>query len=386
MSLPALPRSSPRHRAFLLTIAAAAACGGEPGSVAIGYASGVHLPNAATLAQADMDSTRRPGQARIIIATGDTGSQVESGASLLTEVERALRLSRRADIVAVVGPGGSREALQSAPMYREAGIPNVIPTATSRRLGGLRASAFVLAPSDSIQGEFIGAFATDPLRARRALLFYVPDEYGLGLAAGVTVSLAARNIALLAQIPVEPTGLCQPRRPQNPYDDVVAAALLFGIPDVVILATRTPEGACLARAVHQRVPAARYLAGDGVLVEPLLAAMAGPSLDSIYVVAFWTPGATDSASREFVTRFRFVTGRDPRSDDAMFYDATMLLAQAIRAEGPDRESVRRYLLSLGRDRPPYQGVTGPIAFTPGSPRPLIMTRIRQGRPQPVRTP
>lgn len=330
-----------------------------------------------------MDSARQPGQPRIIIATGDTGSQVESGANLLTEVERALRLSRRADIVAVVGPGGSREALQSAPMYREAGIPNVIPTATSRRLGGGHTSAFVLAPNDSIQGEFMGAFATEPLQARRALVFYVPDEYGLGLAAGVNASLASRNITLLAQIPVEPAGLCQPRRPQNPYTDVVAAALLFGIPDVVILATRTPEGACLARAVHQRVPAVRFLAGDGVLVQPLLADMAGPSLDSIYVVAFWSPSIEDPASRAFVNRFRSVTGRDPRSDDAMFYDATMLLAQAIRTGGPDRESVRRYLQSLGRDRSPYQGVTGPIAFTPGAPRPLVMTRVRQGRPEPV---
>lgn len=372
-----------RSLAIALGVVVATACPGEPARVAIGFASGVSQPHAGNVAQHYLDSVSAPGDPRIVIVTGDTGRRAESGANLLTEVDRAIRLSARTDIVAVVGPGGSREALQSAPIYREAGIPNVVPTATSRRLATVGRFTFVLAPNDSIQGNFIGAFAAAPLRARSALLFYVPDEYGLGLAAGVSAALARRNVALLGQVPVRPGKVCQPLRADNPYDDVVRAALLSGAPDVVVLATRTPEGACLARAAQRRMPGVRFLAGDGVLVEPLLIRMAGPAVDSIYVVAFWAPGETDARSRDFLRRFQALTGREPRSDDAMYFDATMLLAEAVRAAGPARGAVQRYLESLGRDRPPYLGVTGPIAFTPGAVRPLLMTRIRDGHPVPA---
>ncbi len=363
--------------------AGVAGCQRRPEVVAIGYASGVYQPNAGSVAQAAIDAAEPPYAPRIEIAFGDTGQGSPSAATLPGEVNRALRLSARPDLVAVVGPGGSREALQSAPIYREAGIPHVIPTATSRRLRDLGQGTYVLAPNDSLQGDFIGAFAAGFLLARRALLFYVPDEYGVGLAAGAGASLAARGIALVDQVPVQPTQLCRPRRPTNPYDDVVRAALLSGVPDVVILATRTPEGACLARALRDRVPGARFIAGDGVLVQPLFTEMAGSAIDSLYVVAFWVASAGDSRSADFVERFRAVTQREPRSDDAMFFDATMLAAEAVREAGPSRAAVRGFLESLGRSRPPYAGVTGPIAFTPDARRPMLMTRVRQGRPEPV---
>jgi ABC-type branched-subunit amino acid transport system substrate-binding protein len=103
-------------------------------------------------------------------------------------------------------------------------------------------------------------------------------------------------------------------------------------------------------------------------------------------VAFWHPSQPDSLSREFVARFLRSAGRSPRHDDAMFYDATALIVEAVRTVGPDRAAVRAYLEQLGRSRPPYQGVTGPIAFTPQARRPLLMTRIRGGRTERVPAP
>jgi ABC-type branched-subunit amino acid transport system substrate-binding protein len=67
----------------------------------------------------------------------------------------------------------------------------------------------------------------------------------------------------------------------------------------------------------------------------------------------------------------------------MYYDAVMLVAQAIRTVGSNRAAIRRYLEELGRTRPPYQGITGSLAFTLQARRPLLMTRVRQGVTQPV---
>jgi ABC-type branched-subunit amino acid transport system substrate-binding protein len=76
-----------------------------------------------------------------------------------------------------------------------------------------------------------------------------------------------------------------------------------------------------------------------------------------------------------VADFRRIVGRMPRHDDAMFYDAVMVLGHAIRVAGADREAVRRFLADLGHEEPAYLGVTGPITFGPESRRPLLMVQL-----------
>jgi len=80
-----------------------------------------------------------------------------------------------------------------------------------------------------------------------------------------------------------------------------------------------------------------------------------------------------------VERFHRVTGRDPGPDDAMNHDALILMAHAVRAVGPDRAALRRYLESLGRSRPPYHGVTGDITFLPDRAPRLVMAQVHHGR-------
>jgi branched-chain amino acid transport system substrate-binding protein len=312
------------------------------------------------------------------MSTGDSGAVRPSGIALMNEVDRAIRLAADSRVVAVVGPGGSREALETAPIYRAAEIPQVVPTATTRQLTGVGAWTFVLAPNDSMQAEFIAVFATERLAARRALVFYLPDEYGLGLATASAAALLRRGVTVIDRIPVRPFGTCAPLTERNAYEGAVDAAVGHDAPDVAVLATRTTETACLARALQRRVPGIRMLAGDGALVDERFVSLAGTAADSVYLVAFWHPGAVDSVGAAFVARFERIVRRRPRHDDAMFYDAVMLVMKAISVVGPHRDAIRGYLADLGVRRPAYVGVTGPIAFGPGARRPLVMTRIRRG--------
>jgi branched-chain amino acid transport system substrate-binding protein len=361
------------------------ACADSSRTVAVGFASNMGSPNAADVAQADLDRSRRAGEPVIVVTKGDSAKRPPTGSPLPAEVDRAMQFAANASVVALVGPGGSREALQTSPVYRDARLPNVIPTGTSSRLRGLGPWSFLLAPNDSLQGQFIGRFVAERLHARSAAVMYVPDEYGVGLAAGTAAALTEHGVRLTARMPVRPFQGCQPRIPRNEYSDVVGDVLAYGLPDVVVLATRTLETACIARAVHAVAPGTRFVAGDGALVDHSFVELAGPAADSIYLVAFWHRERNDSASQSFAQRFRARVRRDPRHDDAMFYDAVMLAGKAIREGGPKRDAVRKYIEELGRSRPPYQGVTGPIAFTAGAPRPLLMTRLRNGRPELVST-
>ena len=140
-----LRRRAPRQLRFpaalapciRLLVVAALGCGGSEADAVIGFTSNAGVPNAGTVAQEVLDGTRRPGERRIRILMGDSLVPDEGRqGTLRLEVERAARLAERPDVVGVVGPGGSRQALHVIPIYREAQLAEVVPTATSRLLEG----------------------------------------------------------------------------------------------------------------------------------------------------------------------------------------------------------------------------------------------------------
>jgi branched-chain amino acid transport system substrate-binding protein len=147
----------------------------------------------------------------------------------------------------------------------------------------------------------------------------------------------------------------------------------------VVVAGRQHETGTIARLMREHGLRRAVVAGDGALVLPALADIAGPAADSIYLVAYWTPDAPDSLSRAFVERYRRAAGMMPQSPDAIVHDALMVVAEAVQAVGPNRAAVRRYLAELGRERPPFMGVTGPVTFTSGARPRLVMTHLVGGQ-------
>jgi len=346
-------------------VAALGGCRSEPRVAVIGYAFPLWGTTTVQVARDEIASW--PPGAPVIRIVYDSITQ---GDPPDVEVMRAQRLAQIPDLVGVVGHGGSRGSLAAAPIYAAAGIPQIVPTGTSRLLGQAGPWTFVLPPNDSIEGALIGRFTAERLGARRVALFFTNDEYGVGLRDGVVAELARRGIAVLSQVGVDP---------RSDIPTLVAATLRRDAPDAFIMAARTVETGRVARAAYGRVPRLRVVAGDGAVDVPNLVALAGPAADSIYVVAFWLADPPDSMSRAFVERFHRITGRDPGPDEAMNHDALMLLAHAARTAGPDRAALRRYLEALGRSRPPYRGVTGDITFLPERPTRLVMARLRGGR-------
>lgn len=323
---------------------------------------------AALVVQAELaeEPSGRGPRIRIVIDSGGFGDEAE------LEVRRAVRIVTIADLAVVVGHGGSRASLAAAPVYSDAGVPLIIPTSTSRLLAGAGAWLFRLAPDDSVEGAFIGRYAAERLGARRVAVFYQNDEYGSGLRDGVAAELAARGVTVTST----PIGA------GSDLATMLDAELRRGMPDVIVSAAQSLETGLLAQLVAGRAPAATLIAGDGALLLPNLPQAAGAAIDRIVNVSFWVSGG-DSLSRAFEDRFERVAGYAPTGNDAMRYDALRLAVAAVRAAGPDRMAVRRWLESLGVTREPYAGVTGPISFVAGRQLPLVMVRVRDGRMVPV---
>ncbi|HEX5004211.1 MAG TPA: ABC transporter substrate-binding protein [Gemmatimonadales bacterium] len=356
----------PGRLPLLILTAASAACEQPTGAAVIGYAFPRDGQRAAIVAAAALPTDTALGAIRIV---GDWDS---GGTESAVEIARARRLVALPRVMGVVGHVGSRSTLITAPIYSAAGIPLVVPTATSGRLWEIGEWVFPLAPSDSMEAAFLGEAAVDGLKASRIAVYFVNTAYGSGIRGELRRWLGTRGMAPVDEVPyVIGADLAT----------LVQASLRRTHPDLTVLVGRRIEVAQLAALIYEHDPSIRLLAADGAydqLAE--LIAAAGPAADSLYLTTFWVADTTVPVQRDFVRRYRNDTGRDPTAFEAMRYDAIMVLAQAIREAGPDRAAIRDWLASLGGSRPPFQGVTGNVTFRRGARRNLLLVRLREGRP------
>jgi branched-chain amino acid transport system substrate-binding protein len=346
--------------------AALTACKQPTGAVVIGYAFPRDVQRAAVVATAGLPTDTTLGSIRIV---GDWDS---GGTEATVEIARARRLVALPGVMGVVGHAASRGSLITAPIYVEAGIPLVVPTATTGRLWEVGEWIFPMAPSDSIEAAFLGHVAVERLRAFRISVYFVNSAYGTGIQTEFHRWLAMRGRQPVDEVPYV-TGA--------DLETLVEASLARSHPDLALLVGRQAEVSRLAALIYERDPSIRLLAADGAfdkLAE--LVETAGPAADSLYLTTFWVPDTTDPIQRDFVRRYRLDSGREPEAFEAMRYDAVMVLAEAIQEVGPDRAAIRDWLRSLGGSRPPFRGVTGDISFRRGARRNLLLIRLRDGIP------
>lgn len=348
-----------RRVVFIIGVASAILQGCNPGEQSAVIALATGPSGSADILLAREEIGEIPGVHLTLL--NDT---VDDGTDSAAELARAYRFLEEDDLVGVVGHPGSRSSLIAAALYNEAEVVQVVPSGTSRELREAGPWTFNLAPNDSVEGAAIGAFVQEALGARRVIVFFVTDEYGYGLREGVVAELRERGVEVLDEVPTR-TIYQMEETARGDLESLVQAALDRGRPDVVVLATRDYSARIIIPSALARFPEVQFVAGDGVLLGAESRAALGAQQDRIYQTLFWDPRRGDSVSAAFVERYRRLTGSFPSHDHALYRDGLVLLADAVRAVGADPARIRDFLLSLGRDRPPFEGVTGPISFTPG---------------------
>jgi len=304
------------------------------------------------VAQAAIDAW---STSRVVEVPGATAPNVHLARGYAGDVAYAETVVTTPRLAAAVGPQSSLATLLVAPVYAEAGIPLIAATATSDSLDR-PPWIFQLAPKSAVEGAFIARFALERLGARRVTILYLDsDEYGLSLRDGVVRALLERGVT-----PVDQIGMIETSDFRRRVDE----SLRRGVPDAVVVAARSPETVRILQALRARLQNVPVVAGDGVVLNRSFFELAGAAAANLYAVAWWDPASAVPRSRDFAARFRRATGAAPTAAEAMYYDAIMVAAEAVREAGPSPESVRRWLGDLGTTHPPFDGVTGPISFAP----------------------
>jgi branched-chain amino acid transport system substrate-binding protein len=280
------------------------------------------------------------------------------------EVALAERIVADPMVVAVVGHFRSRGSLAAAPVYARAGIPQIVPGATSQLLRDAGPWTFVLAPTDSEQAAFLAEQA-ETMQLRRVVILYSGEPYGEGLAEAIRPALASRHIAVEREVRL------------GVGTDVAtlaeASARRRQVDGMIVLGGYGQAGTIAATVVPLR-PALKLIASDGAMYPSGLRRQAGAAAESIYVVSVWRPDSADVTTRHYIERFRQISGRDVTPGEALGADALLFARAAVEAVGPDRSAIRAWLAGPEGAQPPPGHITS-ATLHDGPPSRFLLTRI-----------
>jgi branched-chain amino acid transport system substrate-binding protein len=266
-------------------------------------------------------------------------------------------------VVAIVGHMNSTPMLAAIPLY-DGHIPVISPWATSPDLTGISRWVFRNTTSDSVNGVTIADFAVAHLGARRAAILYENDAYGRGVAHAFRREFHG---TVVETIPIPGTAPSY-----EPYVALLKQQQL----DVVMLAGLSHAAAPLLLEMRRQHLTTTLLSnGDMAGLEP-----DSTIADGAYVPVWFSADDPRPAVHRFSVAFQARYQTPPNEDAELAYDATRLIAAAIRTVGPDRRDVRDYIGSLNATHP-YDGLLGPEYFLPtGDPlgRQFQMGQMRHG--------
>ena len=249
-------------------------------------------------------------------------------------------------VSAVVGHVNSSGMLAAAPVY-DGEMPAIATSATSPDLTGISSWVFRIISSDSLNGIALANFASKfGLRAPASVaVLYENNTYGRGLADSFRRSFHGEILSL------------DPINADLPSAEPYVSYLKTRNPKIVFVAGRVASGLKILQEAKRQGFNPIFVGGDGW--QGILADTA--TSEGTYIGMSFTPEDPSPAARAFVAAFKQKYHTVPDAHAALAYDATRLIAQALKAKGPDRSGIRDYLRSLNRETA-YAGLTGPAFF------------------------
>ncbi|HEX5387069.1 MAG TPA: ABC transporter substrate-binding protein [Gemmatimonadales bacterium] len=260
----------------------------------------------------------------------------------------------KAGVVAVVGHLWSATTLAAAPVYNGGDNPVVAisPSSSSPDVSAAGPYTFRLCPSDLAYGAALARWARDRLGFERGAVLYLDDDYGRGVR-----RTFVRDFTRMKGEAVSIDPYLGDRPDVGVYLDRVAK---MGRAQFLLVAGNESEAEEVLRQSAKRKLTLPVLGGDGL--EGIEAA--GALAEGVYVSQAYLPSLPNPANRSFVAAYQHKFPKDglPNQPAAATYDAIYLLRDAIWRAGTSRAAIRAAVAAIGTTAPPFNGVTGRIAF------------------------
>ena len=258
----------------------------------------------------------------------------------------AQKLISQNNVLAVIGPNASGNAIPAARICEDAGVIMISPWATNPKVTEGKKFVFRACFIDDFQGQVMAKFARDNLKAQTAAVLYdVASEYNKGIAEYFQKFFEAAGGKVVAF-------------QSYTKDDKDFSSQLTTIkaanPGVLFLPNyynEVPLQVQQARRLGVNCP----LIGSDSWGSQEILTLCGPELEESYFSTHYAPDIATETAQKFIRTYEAKYGKKPDDVAALTYDAGKLLLQAVSQAGaPDRQKVRDALAGVQE----FEGVTG----------------------------
>lgn len=281
------------------------------------------------------------------VVSYDNKSDAKESASVAT------RLATEANVVGIVGPATTGDANAQTPAVTKAKVPAILPAATGDNVtrdsnGATLDYVFRVVFTDSFQGGVLAQFATEELKATKAVILKDnATDYAKGLS-DVFKEKYSGTIVAEENFATKDTDF-----------QAVLTKLKTLDYDVIMIAGYYDEAGLIIKQAREMGITQPILGPDG-FASPTLVELAGAeNVTSVYYANHFTSQSEDAQVQEFLKAYKEEYGKEPDAFAALAYDAASVLFAAIEKAGSaDRESVTKALSETAN----YDGVTGEFSL------------------------
>jgi branched-chain amino acid transport system substrate-binding protein len=326
---------------------------GEGGPVRIGVAGsfsdpiGLPMKLAAELAAGEINAAGGVGGRPLELVLRDDYADPDSAVFVADDLYHS-------GVSAVVGHLFSGTTLAAAPVYNGGDDPvaAISPSSSSPEVSSAGDHTFRVCPSDLAHGAALAQWVRERLDLDLGAVLYLNDQYGRGIRQTFVEQFVRMGGRLESVDPY-----LGDRPDVGPYLDRMVRNRNI---QFLVVAGNRGEAEEVLRQARRRGLTVPVLGGDGL--EGIEGA--GALAEGVYLTSSYFPTLPTSANRKFVSAYRrkYPDAGMPNQPAAATYDAIYLLRDVIARAGTDRPAVRRALAGVGSETPPFEGVTGVVAF------------------------
>jgi branched-chain amino acid transport system substrate-binding protein len=302
---------------------------------------------AAELAADEINAAGGIGGRRLELVIRDDYADPDSAVFIATDLYES-------GVSAVIGHIFSGMSLAAAPVYNGGADPvaAISPSSSSPELTSAGDYTFRICPSDLAHGAALAHWVSGRLRLTRGAVLFLNDQYGRGIRQTFVTEFTRLGGQLES---IDPYLGDKPD--VGAYLDRLARSRKA---EFLVVAGNRGEAEEIIRQARRRGLAIPVLGGDGL--EGIHEA--GALAEGVYLSSAYFPNLPTEANRRFVEAYRrkYPGAGIPNQPAAAAYDAVYLLRDVIARAGTDRAAVRRALAGVGSATPPFEGVTGTVAF------------------------
>jgi len=255
-------------------------------------------------------------------------------------------------IIAQIGDFSSSSTMAAAPVYEQAKMVQISPTASHQDWTKKGEFMFRVVATQGYEGPYNARWAVNDLKKKKIATIYINNDWGVDANkyfVGEARTLGAEIVAEEAFTPGE-----------KDFNAIISK-LKRQEPQLVYMPTFYADFTAIMNQAERARFKPTVLANSSLFSVKTLE-MGGKAVEGTMIPVNYFSSDPRPAPQNFTKEYRALYGADPNQFAALAYDAAGLLMAALKAVGTDsRAKVREGLLGLKG----YEGATGPISYAQG---------------------